>query len=90
MIWVADIPLALLSLIHKEQKLSHITECLGSDVVYDIGKIDTHNFTIAEADSPIPYSAGRRRELGKGIFLHWELFQSSKSYSFLSTEVSPC
>lgn len=69
MIQVVDIHLPLLSLIHKEKiSLSHITEHLGSDVIYDTGKINTHNFTIAEADSPIPYPAGRRRELGKGIF----------------------
>lgn len=36
--------------------------------MYDTDKINTHNFTIAEADSPIPYPADRRRELGKGIF----------------------
>lgn len=43
-------------------------EYLGSDVVDDTSKINTHNFTIAEADSLIPYLADRRRELGKGIF----------------------
>lgn len=56
--------------------------------MYDTDKINTHNFTTAEADSPIPYPADRRRELGMGFSLQFSCIEN-RSRLIRATLFSP-